>query len=345
MISVTRIVRLTIRVVRWAAPHIKEWNDERQFNQREGQRHLDCRNWAEAEKHLSLALAERRHSKQRRCELLLNLERAQRRQAKLAEAEQSLRAAMDIAPNRALRVRTQDALVDLQLDQARYQEAEQTIADILCAEHAESRPDGTRVAACYRKLGTARFKTGRDAEALEALRQAAELSEQVFGAAHSETAECFAELGALHRRHGDHAQAQLFLRRALEIHRGASGLDSHEATNGLFQLAASLEESGDLDSAAGEFERLLALRARQVGVNPVENAETQVRLAGLYLKARRTGPAKELLNHAIGVLERRGGQPLIYALQLLALAEEQSGRPDEAERWREAASNLALAAG
>lgn len=83
--------------------------------------------------------------------------------------------------------------------------------------------------------------------------------------------------------------------------------------------------------------------ARQVGVNPLENAETQVRLAGLYLKAGRTGPARELLNQAIPLLERNGGQPLAQALQLLALAEEQSGRPEEAERWREVASNLATA--
>lgn len=88
---------------------------------------------------------------------------------------------------------------------------------------------------------------------------------------------------------------------------------------------------------------MLALRARQVGVNPLDNAETQVRLAGLYLMAGRIGPAKELLNHAVGVLERHGGPTLAEAVQMLAFAEEQSGRPEEAQRWREVASNLAAA--
>jgi hypothetical protein len=83
------IVRLFVRLIR-------------QFQIVEGQRQLDCRNWAGAEKHLSLALAERRHSKHRRCELLLNLERAQRRQGKFTEAEQSLQAAMAVASNRSL---------------------------------------------------------------------------------------------------------------------------------------------------------------------------------------------------------------------------------------------------
>lgn len=142
------------------------------------------------------------------------------------------------------------------------------------------------------------------------------------------------------REQGNQTEAQRYLRRALEIHRSASGLDSHEATQGLYQLAASLEQSGDLDGAAGEFERLLALRARQVGVNPLDNAETQVRLAVLYLKACRTAPAKELLNHAMGVLERGGGPAMAQALELLACADEQCGRTDDARRWREAASRL-----
>ncbi len=249
---------------------------------------------------------------------------------------------MAVASNRVLRSRTQDALLDLQLEQARYPEAERNIAQILRDEQACSRPDGARVAKCYQKLGALRLKTGQEREALEALHWAAEQSERVFGAAHIETAQSLGDLGTLLRRHGEHAEAQRCLRRALDIHREASGLDSLPATQGLYELASSLEESGDLDGAAGEFERLLALRARQVGVNPVENAETQVRLAGIYLRARRTGPAKELLNSALSVLERNGGQPLAQGLQVLALAEEQSGRSEEARRWREVASNLAV---
>jgi tetratricopeptide (TPR) repeat protein len=340
---VLRLIRTLFAVARWAEERIKEWYEERQFQQREGQRHLAARNYSEAEKHLQLALDERRHSKQKRCELLLNLERAQRRQGKFTEAEQSLQAAMAVASSRALRVRAEDALLDLHLEQARHPEAEQAIADILRAEQAEARPDGARVTKCYRKLGALRLKTARHAEAMEAYRHAAEMSERVFGE-HTETAESFGELGALLRQHGDHAEAQRYLRRALDIHRAASGLDSREATQGLYHLAASLEESGDLDGAAAEYERLLGLRARQVGVNPLENAEAQVRLAGLYITAGRIGPAKELLNSALAVLERNGGQPLAQALDLLALAEEQSGRPDEARRWREVASSLAVGA-
>jgi len=337
------LIRMVMRIASWAEERVKEWWQERQFQIVEGQRQLDCRNWPEAEKHLSLALAERRHSKHQRCQLLLNLQRAQWRQAKFTDAEQSLQAAMAVANSRSLRAQAEDALLELQLEQARYPEAEQSIAEILQAEQAHSRPDGARVAKCYQKLGAVRLKTGREAEAMEAFRWAAEQSERAFGAGHTETARSLGDLGTLLRHQGNHVEAQTCLRRALDIHREAEGLDSHEATQGLSQLASSLEESGDLDGAAGEFERLLALRARLVGVNPLENAGTQVRLAGLYLRARRTGPAKELLNHAISVLERNGGPMLIQALEMLALAEEQSGRPQEAQRWREIVSNLVAA--
>jgi tetratricopeptide (TPR) repeat protein len=344
MLSIIRlfvgIIRMVVRIANWFEERVKEWWRERQFQTMEGKRQLAVRNWSEAEKHLSFALAERRHSNNKRCELLLDLERAQSRQGKFPIAEQTLQAAMAIASNRPLRARAQDALLDLHLDQSHYPEAEQTLSQILQTEKAESRPDGVRVAKCYQKLGELRLKTGREAEALEAFRWAADQSERVFGAGSTETAQCLGELGTLLRRQGNHAEAQRCLRRALDIYREATGLDSREATEGLYQLASSLEESGDLDGAAGEFERLLTLRARVVGVNPLENAETQVRLAALYLRARRTGPAQELLNHAISVLERNGGEPLAHALQTLAYAEEQSGRPDEAKHWREVASSL-----
>jgi tetratricopeptide (TPR) repeat protein len=343
MLVLLRIVRLIMRLGPWAEERFKEWNSERQFQILEGKRHLDARNWAEAEKHLSMALAERSHLKHRRCELLLDLERAQLRQGKFGEAEQTLRAAMALASNRTLRARAQDSLLDMQLEQGRYGEAEQTIAEILEAERAESSPDGARVSKLYRSLGALRIKIGREPEALEAFRWAVEQSEKAHGLGHAETAQSLGELGMLLRRNGDHAEAQRHLRRALEIHREASGLDSREATEGLYHLASSLEESGDLSGAASEFERLLALRARQVGVNPTENAGTQVRLAGLYLQAGRIGPARELLNNAISVLERNGGPVLAEALDMLAYAEEQSGRPDEAKRWREAAAHLAAA--
>lgn len=335
MLSVTRIFRLGIRFAAWATPHVQNWHRERHMNRVEGQRHLDARNWTEAERYFTAALAERKHSSERRLELLLGLGQAQGHQSKFELAEQSVEAAIQLANQsgkQSFGARALDTLLDIQLEQSKYVEAEQTARELI-----ELKPDNPLLVKGLRKLGTALLKSGRQAEAVDALRRASEVSAQAFGAEHVETANSLAELGMLLRERNDHAEAQLHLRRALEIHRGALGADSHEAAQDLHHLAASLEDSGDIETAVQEFERLLVLRGRQVGCNPAETAEAQVRLAILYLNAGRPGPAKELLTQALATLERYPGPALTRGMEAMAYAEEQFGRLEDAERWREKA--------
>jgi hypothetical protein len=345
--SITRLFRLGIRVAAWATPHVKKWHRERNLNSKEGHRHLESSNWSEAERHLGLALAERGGSNgKERVELWLGLQTAQRHQHKLDEAEQSARQAIDLAAKSwsAGRTVTMDALVEVQLAQSKYAEAEQTIAEIQKLEEAQSKPDHAMLARCSRKLGTALLASDRPAEAMEAFERAAKLSEQVFGPDHLETANTLAELAALHRQHGNQAEAQLSIRRALAIHRAKLGKNSREATQDLNLLAGSLAESGDLAGAMGEYERVLTMHERQIGGDRGALGESQVRLAVLYIHAERPSAARELLIQAVGNLQRAGGEPLIFALETLAEAEEQSGRPVEAKRWQEKALKIAGAA-
>src|SRR5215471_10307520 len=83
MISITRIFRLGIRFAVWVTPHVKEWHRKRNLNASEAERNLAARNWSEAEKYLAAALLERRYSSKRRVGFMLDLEKAQRKQAKL----------------------------------------------------------------------------------------------------------------------------------------------------------------------------------------------------------------------------------------------------------------------
>jgi len=344
MISVTRLLRLGYRVAAWATPHVQEWHRKRHLNSTEGQRHLECRHWADAEKHLKLALAERRRAIPQRIELLLSLQKAQRHQHKLAEAENTVQQAIALAGKvweRSWRSLTKEALVDVQLDQGKYAEAEQTITDIQKLEAGRSAPGRARLARISLKLAKALVSTGRREEAVEACRRAVELSEQAFGPEHLETANALSELGALHHEHGNHAEAQRCVRRALEIHRSELGADSLQATQDLHRLADLLEESGDNAGAMAEYERVLAMNERQVGVSRKDVAETQVRLAILYLNADRAPAARELLTQAVGALERSGGDCLAFALKTLASVEEDAGRHGEALRWREKAAKLA----
>ena len=144
MISVTRIARLGVRFAAWATPYVKEWHRKRHENRVEGERHLKARNWSEAERHLTLALAERRHSSQRRLDLLLGLTEAQRRQGNSSDAEKTSQMAIAVAVkanNKVLQSRALDGLVDIQLDQKKYSDVETTIAKIEALEHSIKNPD------------------------------------------------------------------------------------------------------------------------------------------------------------------------------------------------------------
>jgi tetratricopeptide (TPR) repeat protein len=345
MISVTRIFSLAVRFASWATPFVKEWHRKRHLNRVEGARHLAARNWSEAEKHLTMALAERRHSNPQRLDLLLALKEAQRKQGKSAEAEHTVLQAIDLAAtakSTGLHSRALDALADVQLDQKKFSDVEDTVARIEKLEHSFAQPDYQRIASSKRKLGTALLKGGRPEEALKAFEQAAGLSEKIFGADHAETADSFTELGARYREQGKQTEAQRCLRRALQIHSKVSGADSHQVTLDLMQLGTSLEESGDTEGAAREYEKVLALKERQIGGDREQTAETQARLAAIYLRMGRTSAARELLTHAIGVLERKkGDERLEFALETMAKIEDHLRRPEDAQVWRDKAAESA----
>jgi hypothetical protein len=343
MISVSRLIRLSVRLATWATPHVKEWHRKRHFNTTEGQRHLDMRHWADAEKHLNLALSERRRSVPQRIELLLAIQKAQRHQNKLAEAEATVHQAIALASKvweKSWRALSKEALVDLQLDQHKYAEAQQTIEDIQKLEDGKSQNGRARLARCSLRLAKALLSTGNKERAAEACQRAVELSEEAFGASHLETANALSELSALQQEQGQLTEAQESVRRALQIHRKELGADSHQATQDLHRLASLLQESGDSAGAMHEYERVLAMNERQVGGNRKDMAETQVRLAILYLNADRTSSARELLVHAIGMLERSGGELLSLAMEAMAMVEDNSGRGSEAQRWRDKAAKL-----
>jgi tetratricopeptide (TPR) repeat protein len=344
MFSILRVFRLGIRFAAWATPHAREWHRSRHLNRTEGERHLQSRNWSEAEKHFQAALAERKHPSKRRLGMLLGLEKAQRGQGRLAEAEQTARSVIEMAAKKhdhQARVEAMDALAALQVDQKKFAESEATVREITRLELAQSYPSYARLATTTRKLGTVLLQAGRKAEAMEAFQQSVKLAERAFGPDHVETAKSVAEVGMIHRSHDNHDEAQKYLRRALQIHRTALGVDSHEATESLQSLAGSMEESGDLEGAVGEYERLLTLKERQVGGSRERTAEVQVRLAALHLQAGNVSRARELLTHAKGMLERTGGPAFLLALETMASLEEQSGHGEAAQRLREKIAELA----
>ena len=338
-------------IAQWFETQAMRWYRERHINRTEGQRHLEAQNWREAEKHFAMALGERRHSATRTIELSLGLAKAQRCLHKFSEADQVVHAAVDLAAkqgNRSLQAGALDALVEVQMDRGRFAEAQKTAEENLRLEMGQMKPNQERLALCSRRIAAALAKSGRLNEAAAIFQKAIGYADkplgvdQEYGTEHLEIAGMYAELGMLYRQMGNHTEAQLLLRKALKIHRAVTGIESHEASIDIQNLAASLEQAGDVEGAVKEYERLLSLQQRQVGIVPEDSADAEVRLAALYIKAGRTGPAQELLTHAVSVLDRVQGPRLVAALKTLADLQDLLGRSEKAKQTREQALSVTL---
>jgi tetratricopeptide (TPR) repeat protein len=169
-------------------------------------------------------------------------------------------------------------------------------------------------------------------EAVELLAKSAAVHEEVLGESHVATAHRLSDLGAVHYALGNHAEAQRCLRRAIRVHEQQSGVDSPEAAADLQILTESLEASGDIDGAAAQFERVLALKLRVVGQDLDTVADAQWELARRYLGWRRYSRARELLMEAVGIFKRKGGARLASGYEAMGQLEEDTGHYHEALR-------------
>jgi tetratricopeptide (TPR) repeat protein len=308
---------------------IQAWGRKQVTHGAEGERYLEAGNYPEAERHLSLAVAdaeEHRHAAATQILLRLQLAEAQRKLGKFEQAKQTLGAAIVCTAregNTAAYVECLDALAGIFDDAGDFSEVQKLLEEAGRVEAALPHPDLRNMARRTRRLGVARHKTGQDASSL--LEKAVTLYGQAFGAEDLETGDSLTELGLIYRGQGKHAEAQRCLRRAVTIHENSCGPDSNEAVRDLQHLAASLEESGNLDAAAAQYERLLMQIQRTVGCNLDEVAEMQCRIAGWYVRWSNYSRARELLSEAIGTFGRTKGPRMASTLETLAHVEELSG--------------------
>jgi tetratricopeptide (TPR) repeat protein len=295
----------------------------------EGARRLEAGDYAEAETHLSRALADaEQHRSAPATQILLRLQlaEAQRKLEKFDQAKQTLEGAIVCTAregNAAAYVECLDALAGIFDDAGDFAGAHKLLEEAGRVEATLPHPDHKNVARRTRRMGVARHKMGQDAGAL--LEKAVTLYGQVFGAENLETGDLLTELGVIYRGQGKHADAQRCLQRAVKIHENVCGPDSKEALRDLQLLAKSFEESGDQEAAAARYERLLKQIQFAVGCNMDEVAETQCRIARSYVRWGNHARARELLNEAAGTFGRTKGPRMAGTLETLAHVEELSG--------------------
>src|SRR5258708_5321896 len=97
-----------INVFGWSWPFVDKWIKRRNRLTNEGEQELKVGNYSEAERALTLAAAENRGAGPgKRASILRNLAESQRKQSKLAEAERTIRQAMEMLSSRTGQSRSQ----------------------------------------------------------------------------------------------------------------------------------------------------------------------------------------------------------------------------------------------
>jgi tetratricopeptide (TPR) repeat protein len=351
-----------LKTWQWAwtrAPQRESWGLDRNWHRSEAARHLKSGNFADAERHLALAVREADDqgvAAAQRVELRLELADLQRQLAtappagaegaapfdmvKLRDAENTLREAIIVctqASDSKLFLRSLDALAEIFCVIEDYQALEETIGDAIRLALSVPNEDPQRKEERLQRLAMAQDKNGRFPDAMKTFDQAIALREKHYGAGHLETGNLLAEVGRICRARGLQAQAQAYLKRALRVHEAQCGTDSPEALADVQHLAGSLEDSGDLDAAAAQYERALGLKLRKLGCENIDEvAEMQYSLACLHIGWGHYSRARELLSECIGAFKRQSGARLAVAYESLAHVEEQEGRAsfalDELER-------------
>ena len=334
--------------LRSMAPRIREWTTDQSEDQTVGERLLEEADYMGSELHLAKAILDserRQQGPDRRILLRLELAEAQRKQfrpergagnpQKLAEAEQTVRSAIELAnrvSNHALEVQCLEALATIAADQGNPEEAEQLLREATRIEAGMKRRDPLVAARRLGRLGALQHRQGKAKEAAETLTESVSIHEGALGPDHLETAHRLSELAGAYHSLGNHLEAQRCLLRAMRVHENRCGLDSAEAASDLEMLARSCEASGDIDGAAAQFERVLALKQRAVGVDLDVIAEMQATLGHRYISWRRYSRARELLMEAVGTLRRKGGARLALGYETLAQIEEEAGHYHDALR-------------
>jgi tetratricopeptide (TPR) repeat protein len=329
-------------------PQRTSWGLDLNWHRSEAARYQKSGNFADAERHLALAVREadnRGTAPAQRVVLRLELADLQRQLAgspagieesdqfdlaKLRECENTLREAIIVstqASDSKLYLRCLDALAEIFVAAEDYQALEDVTRDAVRLAASMANEDPQRVDGRLQRLATAQDRNGRFPDALKTLDQAIAVREKRHGAGHLETGNLLAEVGRICRARGVHAEAQAYLKRALRIHETQCGTDSPEALGDVQQLAGSLEDVGDLDAAAAQYERALGLKLRQLGCEHIDEvAEMEYSLACLHIGWGHYARARELLLDCVGSFKRNKGPRLAVAHESLAHVEEREGR-------------------
>ncbi len=256
-------------------------------------------------------------SPQRQVDALMELGTIHRLQGRFDEAEQVLRQALPLLPERQpaihlllanvlsdrgqfdearsmaesarratdddgdLRVRALATLGGIQFRQGELEPALATLTEALALQRSLHGDRHTQAATIEHDLGVVLLQTGQIDAAIEHFQQALETRHALLGEVHPDTADSEFNLGVALRRHGDAAQASERIAHAVELQKHLLGPHHPAVANGLNSLALIAYEQGDLELAATRFQTALDVARLSFGPNHPTVATMLNNLAGI----------------------------------------------------------------
>jgi len=134
--------------------------------------------------------------------------------------------------------------------------------------------------------------------------QALQISEQVWGPQHLDTARCLNNLARLLQIQGDYTGARPLFERALAIIEQRLGPEHHQTVSCLNNLAGLLEDQRDYAGAESLYERALAITKQAQGPTHPDTAQSLNNLAGVLQNRGNYSRARSLYEEALSIYEQ-----------------------------------------
>lgn len=223
-----------------------------------------------------------------------------------------------------------------QLHDGKYDEAAQTMQQIIAMAEQQLGPDDPKVADAVESLGTLYTTQNRNAEAEPYFRRALAIKEKTLGADHPEVATLLISLANAVQNLGRYPEAETLARRAVEIREKALGPDHPDLAAALNLLGNFNIVQGRLDEAERLLLRALAIREKALGPEDQLVAQTLNNIAAAYQYGGRYSEAEALAKRSLAIWEKLlppDHGDIAVALNALAQIDIALGRYDEAEPY------------
>jgi tetratricopeptide (TPR) repeat protein len=275
---------------------------------------------------------------------LTNLGGLYRRRHRLSDAEGTLAQALEFArplansePEMYATVLIRSAGLYVDLDQP--DRARPMLDEAIAKLDAITPPNAPELAYAWNTLGMLDLMAGQYKSGESGLRKAVALAQGSLGESNPETAAYSTNLALALLVQGQYSRAATLLRRARFVIESRLGPDSVQLVNVLAELTSAEAGMGRFQIAEDCGEKALSIQNRHYAPGGIEIVLTQVNLAGLYLRERKTAEAERILPAAIEAERRfyKDGRTLADGIRDLASLRAQQHSWNEAESlYREA---------